>query len=91
MPNLGDKAKKSKLNTKETRSIAGVVSSKKPQRHPTSVRLTPNEKEMLREIVGNLDEYLTKSVSEGDVMRALIHIGSQMDIQKVLKAYKEIL
>ena len=91
MPSLKEQAKKSKLNIEETRSVSGVVNSKKPQRKPTSIRLTDVEKEMLRNIVSNLDNYLTKSVSDGDVIRALIHIGSMLDIQKILKAYKQSL
>ncbi|PJE77479.1 hypothetical protein CI610_03596 [invertebrate metagenome] len=58
---------------------------------PTSVRLTPDDKANLRQIVQSVNDVSRSKVSSTKVIQALLHMGTQMRAEKVLRAVRELL
>lgn len=92
MPKLSiSTAKKSKLSASKNQppSAKGIIDLPKEAQKPTSVRFTLIEKQLLSETRNKLNQHTKRKVSESDVIRALVAIGSQATIEDILKAYKD--
>ena len=91
MPKLDIKnSRSSKLNQKNKESIE-VIRRINKKTNPTSVRLTESEKNIVLNILKKLELHSSRKVSESDIIRILIHFGSNMDMKSIIEYYKETL
>lgn len=93
MPKLDVKtAKKSKLSSKMSekniQSDISILDSAKEKIAPTSVRFSLHERQEIVNIKKNLNRLTRRKVSESDVIRALVFLGSKASIEELYEAYK---
>lgn len=89
---LGNLSNKSQAGPgiKKNQKPEGIVTTNQTVK-PTSVRLTPDDKANLKQIVQSVNGVSRSKVSGTKVMQALLHMGAQMPPEKVLKAIRELL
>jgi hypothetical protein len=93
MPKLDmDKARSSKLNpsSKKTENIE-IISRVQKKILPTSLRLTSSEKDLISNIAKKVNRCTSRRISESDIIRSLINISKDADLEKIIKSYKEII
>lgn len=84
------KTKLSKLQHKEKEPLE-LVTSRKERTLPKSYRLKESDLQSLRKIVQNINKMSpSRVISETEVVRALIEIGTRLKPEKILNAYRDI-
>lgn len=59
---------------------------------PTSFRLTPEDKERLKKITAEVNEFSPhKKISETVVVKALLYNGAKMNPERLLKAIRDVI
>ena len=83
----GSKLSQTQPVTKPT----GVVAEHKSSALPKSFRLSGDDIANLKQITAAVNGVSRSTISETKVIKALLHLGTKMPPEKVLKALKEIL
>jgi hypothetical protein len=69
----------------------GIIRKAKKAAHPTSFRLTDDDKAALQRIVDKVNGEANSKISRDKVIQALIHAGDKMPPARILKALRDIL
>ena len=88
MPKLTPKRSKLTSKAKQPEKV-GIMEEPKAVQKPTSVRLTLHEKSVIASLKKELNGFTRRKISESDVVRALISVGSKSDIETIFEAYKD--
>lgn len=92
MPNLFEKAKKSKLTQKNQDEYKGVVRKISPKENPKSYRFDYETINVLNELLEKVNQVAPKKISETRLIKALIHMGASgpTKLKEVLKSVQKL-
>lgn len=93
MPKLDiDKTRSSKLNTNlnKTETIE-VINRVQKKILPTSLRLTQAEKELISNLTKKVNRHTSRRISESDIIRSLINLSKDADMEEIISSYKEMI
>ena len=99
MSKLSARAKSSKLtsgvNNNELHEIGvpkkeSVLRQLKPKEHPRSYRLDSETINILKATLDRVNEISPKKVSEARLVKALMHLSSEIKEDKLFKALKDV-
>ena len=92
MSNLSSKAKSSKLKTvAEKPKDSNKILEKKSKGYARSYRFDSEIKDILKEVLDNVNSISPKKISETRLIKALIIMGKKSNPEKVLQAAREVL
>ena len=75
--------------TKTRLSNVKVNRNRTTSENPKTIRMTPAEKVMCSELVDEIQELTTKTITDSTVLRAALYLAREVGPEKVLEMIKE--
>lgn len=75
--------------TKNRLSNVKVNRNRTTSENPKTIRMTPAEKVMCRELVDEIQDLTTKTITDSTVLRAALYLAKEVGPEKILEMIKE--
>ncbi|EOI7435740.1 hypothetical protein ACONXG_004061 [Yersinia enterocolitica] len=84
-----EKPDNTQTDTKSRLSNVKVNRNRTTSENPKTIRMTPSEKVMCTQLVDEIQELTTKTITDSSVIRAALYLAKEVGPEKMLEMIKE--